>query len=378
MKLSPDPAVARLEAKVALMQKALFDAQSERELILQSTTWRVTSNLRRLVGALPGSRALRHLLGSRDRQEDRRAMPSAPLSGGAGPTGAQITRNDMLLSEVADSSLIIEIGPSYNPVAAKADGWNTRTLDHMTQQDLVKKYTGHPVNVNRIEEVDFIWREGPLSDAVPSALHGTFDAFIASHVIEHTPDLIAFLDSAAMLLKQEGLVILAVPDKRYCFDYFQPLTTTGQILEAHAERRSRHTRRLAFDHYAYMVHNGGTGAWGQKPLGRLNLPYPLESARDLFNSFEDDSNYIDLHAWRFSPSSFSLLLLELARLGETDWRVDRTTEARDCEFFAWLRRGGKEAATALSSDELAARRLMLLERTLMETREQVDWLLAGG
>jgi hypothetical protein len=58
--------------------------------------------------------------------------------------------------------------------------------------------------------------------------------------------------------------------------------------------------------------------------------------------------------------------------------VDRTTEARDCEFFAWLRRGGKEAATALSSDELAARRLMLLERTLMETREQVDGLLAGG
>ena len=95
-------------------------------------------------------------------------------------------------------------------------------------------------------------------------MHGTFDAFVASHVIEHTPDLIAFLDSAAALLKPEGVVVLAVPDKRYCFDYFQPLTTTGQIIESHSELRSRHNRRLAFDHLrtalrtALRVHGDNT------------------------------------------------------------------------------------------------------------------------
>ena len=171
--------------------------------------------------------------------------------------------------------------------------------------------------------------------------------------------------------------MLAIPDKRYCFDYFQPLTTTGQILEAHAERRHRHTRRLAFDHYAYLVHDCGAGAWGQHPLRALDLPYPLEEARRLFDAFESGSDYIDLHAWRFSPSSFELLLLELARLGETDWLVDSITEARGCEFYAWLRRGGKEVAKALSAEDLAQKRLLLLRRMLLETREQIDFMTAG-
>lgn len=288
------------------------------------------------------------------------------------------TRPQTLLAPVPRGGRIFEIGPSYNPIAAKAAGWDAYTLDYLTREALVAKYTGHPgIDVGRIEEVDYIWSGGALSDAVPPAMHGTFDAFVASHVIEHTPDLIAFLDSAATLLKPEGRVILAVPDKRYCFDYFQPLTTTGQIIEAHAERRSRHSPRFAFDQAAYSVEDGGTGAWGQRPSQGLRLVHSIEYARDLFASFETASNYVDMHAWRFSPASFELLLLELARLGETDWRVERTTEAVDCEFFAWLRRGGKAAAAALSNEALDARRLALLKRALLETRAQIDWLLAG-
>ena len=288
------------------------------------------------------------------------------------------TRSEILLAPVPRDGRIIEIGPSYSPIAPKSGGWDARTLDHLTREGLVAKYTGHPgVDAGRIEEVDYVWSGGPLSDAVPQAMHGTFDAFVASHVIEHTPDLIAFLDSATTLLKPEGVVVLAVPDKRYCFDYFQPLTTTGQVVEAHAERRSRHSRRLAFDHVAYAAGSGGNGTWGQHPLHGLQLLHPIEHARDLFASFGATSDYVDLHAWRFSPASFELLLLELARLGETDWRVERTTEAAGCEFFAWLRRDGNAMAAALSEEAFAARRLALLKRTLLETRAQIDWLLAG-
>ncbi len=71
------------------------------------------------------------------------------------------------------------------------------------------------------------------------------------------------------------------------------------------------------------------------------------------------------------------MLLELARLGETDWHIDRTTEAVGCEFFSWMRRGGKAAATALSDAELAGKRMTLLKRALLETRAQIDWLLAS-
>jgi SAM-dependent methyltransferase len=289
-----------------------------------------------------------------------------------------LTRAEILLAPVPRSAHIIEIGPSFNPIAPKSAGWNSASIDHLTREGLVAKYTAHPgVDVSLIEPVDFIWTGGPLSAAVPLAQHGSFDAFIASHVIEHTPDLIAFLDSAATLLKPEGVVILAIPDKRYCFDYFQPLTTTGELLEAHADRRSRHTRRLAFNQVAYEVTDGGTISWSQRPSQGIRFIQGLEDASDLFTTFENSLGYMDLHAWRFVPPSFELLLLELARLGKTDWRLESITPTEGCEFFAWLRRGGAALTAALSAEELAAQRMTLLKRMLLETQAQIDRLLEG-
>jgi SAM-dependent methyltransferase len=287
-------------------------------------------------------------------------------------------RAEILLAPLSPNAHIIEIGPSYNPIAPKTAGWKTKTLDHTTREALIAHYRGQPgVDVSRIEEVDFIWTSGCLTDAIPNALHATFDAFIASHVIEHAPDFIGFLEAAALLLKPEGVVVLAVPDKRYCFDYFQPLTTTGQLLAAHAERRSRHTRRIAFDHVAYAVRSGGLGAWGQQPMREMCFFHPIEEARKLFDSISANEKYVDLHAWRFTPASFELLLLELARMGETDWRVERITPPSGCEFFAWLRRGGAAMAASLTETEFAAKRLVLLKQTLLETKAQIDWLING-
>ena len=289
------------------------------------------------------------------------------------------SRADILLAPIARAARIIEIGPSFNPLAPRSAGWDTRVVDHLGRDGLVAKYRDHPhVDVSRIEAVDDVWTSGALSDAVPTALHGRFDALLASHVIEHTPDLLGFLASAETLLGADGIVVLAVPDKRYCFDYFQPLTTTGQVLQAAAEQRSRHTPQLVFDHFAYAVSDGGLGAWWQRPSEGLRLTHTLAQAIGLFDLLQRPGEYVDVHAWRFSPSSFELLLLDLAWLGRTDWRVERITGADGCEFFCWLRRGGRAAAAALGDTALSARRLALLKQTLIEGRAQIDWLLAGA
>jgi glycosyltransferase involved in cell wall biosynthesis len=293
--------------------------------------------------------------------KDRTTMP---------PPGR--SRAETLLAPLDRSARIIEIGPSYNPIAPKADGWNTCTIDHTTRANLVEKYRNHPVEVDRIEDVDCIWTSGSVADAVPSDLHGTFDAFIASHVIEHTTDLVGFLDAAATLLAPSGIVILAIPDKRYCFDYFRPLTTTGEVLAAHMASRNRHTRRIVFDHMAYAVMNGGACAWGQTPIQTIQFYHPIEEAYKAFSTVREDPDapYVDMHAWQFTPASFDLLLLELARLGETDWLVEQITPAIGCEFYVWLRRGGRTAAAALTPEELDRRRLALLEHLLLQAQEQ--------
>ncbi|MEI9970894.1 MAG: methyltransferase domain-containing protein [Ignavibacteriota bacterium] len=101
-------------------------------------------------------------------------------------------------------------------------------LDHATAEELKEKYRGaHPIE--RIEPVDYLWRGGPIESAIPSSEHGTFDAVIASHVLEHIPDPIGFFLSCAKLLTRGEFVALILPDKRAMFDFFKPLTATSGL-----------------------------------------------------------------------------------------------------------------------------------------------------
>jgi hypothetical protein len=288
-------------------------------------------------------------------------------------------RAEAMLGTVSRSAKLIEIGPSHNPALPKGDGWNVYTIDHATRAELIEKYANDPsVDIAKIEEVDYIWKGGSLADAVPLSEHGSFDGFIASHVIEHTTDLIAFLEAAQVLLKPLGCVGLAIPDKRYCFDYFQPLTTLGTVLDAHLARRSRHRVGAIFDHVAYAVGEGGNGAWSQHPVTRLSFLSDLDAARQTFEvATQPNGPYVDTHNWRFIPASFQLIMLELGWLGLTDWKIDRIKHTVGCEFFVQLRRGGTTWARRLSQQDLQSLRMRLLKKTLIEQRAQIDWLLAG-
>ena len=106
------------------------------------------------------------------------------------PVAPLADRSAKILAAIDPAMRILEIGPSFSPIAAKADGWQTRTVDHATKDDLIEKYCSDPnvADLSRIEDVDVIWTRGPLDAAVPRDLWGTFDACIASHVLEHMPD----------------------------------------------------------------------------------------------------------------------------------------------------------------------------------------------
>ena len=136
------------------------------------------------------------------------------------------------------------------------------TVDHDDRDGLVAKYADNPtVDTSGIEDVDYVWRGGSVLDVVPTAMHGTFDAFIASHVIEHTTDVVTFLKAAESLLRPDGVIILAVPDKRKCFDLFRPPSTTSSALVAYHERRSRHTAATHFDEAAFIANKESDTGW---------------------------------------------------------------------------------------------------------------------
>lgn len=48
-----------------------------------------------------------------------------------------IPRNKKILDGLSKEMLILEIGPSYSPVAEKKDGWKVKAIEHLTRAELI-------------------------------------------------------------------------------------------------------------------------------------------------------------------------------------------------------------------------------------------------
>ncbi len=145
-----------------------------------------------------------------------------------------MSREEKILRHIDKNGYGIEIGPSHNPIAAKKDGYKTHIIDHMSREQLIVKYEDHSVNLHNIEEVDFVWKGERYSELTGKTQY--YDWIIASHIIEHTPDFIGFLNDCDAILKDDGVISLVVPDKRYCFDHYRPITGISKIIDSHFQK----------------------------------------------------------------------------------------------------------------------------------------------
>lgn len=243
----------------------------------------------------------------------------------------------------------LEIGPSHSPLAPKAEGFNVEILDHASAQDLRTKYRNAGVDIDHIEDVDFVWRGEPLPETI--GRRGCYDWIIASHVIEHTPDLVGFLGDCQALLQESGRLILVVPDKRYCFDHFQSLTSTGDVLDAHQFGRTRPSPGRVFDHFANAVGKGRHRvlSWHRRAPGAMQLVHTLEGARDSWRHAQTDDAYVDVHNWRFTPESFRLIIDDLRDLGLLELGITDGPTGAGGEFCACLQRSSNRHGDRISN-----------------------------
>ena len=232
----------------------------------------------------------------------------------------------------------LEIGPSFNPLAPKAAGFAVDILDHADAATLRAKYRDAGVRLEHIEEVDYVWRGEPLSQTI--GRRGCYDWIIASHVIEHTPDLLGFLLECQALLRDNGRLILVLPDKRYCFDHFRSLTSTGEALDAHHLALVRPSPGRVFDHYANAVAKGGRRvlAWHRGAPGTLQFVHDLAGAGEAWRQAKAGDDYLDVHNWRFTPASFRLLIDDLHELGLLELGILDGPTGAGGEFCVCLQR----------------------------------------
>jgi SAM-dependent methyltransferase len=255
-------------------------------------------------------------------------------SEGRSPNGRSL-RETSVFHLIDKQGLGLEIGPSHNPLAPKKKGYNVHILDHASADELRAKYQDHGLNLENIEEVDFVWNGESIVELIGDTQ--CYDWIIASHVVEHIPDLISFLQQCQQLLKPNGFISLVVPDKRYCFDYFQPFSTTGVLLDAHQERRKRPSPGQVFDQFANASTSYGQIAWSAEQKKAADaLMHPLSRAVAYWHEANNNNDYIDVHCWRFTPESFALIITDINRLGLLNLSIQAQFPTSGCEFYVTL------------------------------------------
>lgn len=245
-------------------------------------------------------------------------------------------RKQIILRDLDPKGLGLEIGPSHNPVAPKKDGFRVHVMDHLSREGLVEKYKDHGVQLDNIEEVDFVWNGQSFKDLTGGERQ--YDWIIASHVIEHTPDLIGFLTECESILKPDGVLSLAIPDKRYCFDHFRPVTGLGKIIDAHLAKDTVHSPGNVAEYFMNVVSKDGSIAWHGDGPGEYRFLHGLKDAAWGMQVVQEQKAYLDIHAWCFVPSSFRLLVQDLHALGLIGLQETAHEPTIGHEFFVALSR----------------------------------------
>jgi len=264
----------------------------------------------------------------------------------------------------------IEIGPYFAPLVPKAQGWDVLALDVFPTDELRRKAAEDP-NIPRdrlsaIEAVDLVGPAHRLADLAEAAGHapGSLDFVLSSHNFEHLPDPVRFLQAAQRVLKPGGVVTMAVPDRRFCFDMLRPRTTLNAMLEAYLEERQQPSQRQCFEHMAetaIIAPAIGIPSYdvGADPLNGVTIQEQLEEgfARWRERLKAASVPYEDTHCWMFTPASAELLLRDLRFLGLVNLDVLSCGPTVGVEFVIHLRRPATEAPVPREAHYAERRRL---------------------
>jgi SAM-dependent methyltransferase len=236
--------------------------------------------------------------------------------------GGPMSRREKILSNLNVRTLDgLEIGALASPIVQPADG-RIIYVDHVDTKTLKDKYRHDPsVDSSKIVDVGAVWGAHTLQECLGSGRK--VDYVVASHVIEHVPDLITWLAEIRAILKPGGSLRLAIPDRRYTFDYLRVESRIHDVADAYLRKARSPLPRSIIEHCSLIRIVDCAQAWdGSLDVKSLrahsSTKVGLEQARDAVSN----GTYYDSHCWVFTPVSFAELCIEMAELELLEFSCD--------------------------------------------------------
>ena len=259
-------------------------------------------------------------------------------------------RRDSILRFADLSAPGIEIAPYISPLIPKRNHNNVFTLDVFSTTELLKRAENDPNVKNlsdNIEEVDFVGDACQIEQLVSKHEYfGDFQYIVSSHNFEHLPNPIKFLAGCEKALQPGGVLSMAIPDYRACFDHFRFPTRLSDWLFAYHNNIFQPDPETIFDFASnssrYIV-NGrpqvGCDISTDDPLGfRLTGDIRQQYKNYLIKKQQGNIDYEDAHCSAVSNLTFELLVGDLIRIGLIEFEILDISTVRGLEFYAHLRK----------------------------------------
>ncbi|ABD56256.1 methyltransferase domain-containing protein [Jannaschia sp. CCS1] len=281
-----------------------------------------------------------------------------------------MNRRQRLLQYIDRDKMGIEVAPYFTPLVPKADGFKVLTLD-VFDTDRLRENARQDAGISddgvaRIEPVDLVGDASSIADLVSASPHaGNIHYIVSSHNFEHLPNPLKFLRGCADLLSPGGVLSMAVPDGRACFDHFRMPTRLSDWLDAFHEDRTQPSAGTLFDYHAFHAAYMRDGqpavgcVWEVDDPCKFAPQENVQGALDLYHGArQPGADYRDAHCSVVFPETMRLMLADLIFLGLLDLEVIAVEPTQGLEFFIHLRKPVQPSVTETAA--FYARRKNLL------------------
>jgi hypothetical protein len=219
---------------------------------------------------------------------------------------------DKLIGHLNLAGRGVEIGPLNIPLLTKADG-EVYFVDHLDTAGLKEKYQ----TLSDIAPIDLPMVNDSLEETIrPIA---PIDYLVGSQVMEHVPNPIRWLQEIAEVMNDGGLVSLSLPDRRMTFDFFREESRPSEIVSAFLRDETVPNVQSVYDNQslatAVNMHWAIPGSLYPDEIvaarGAISPPVAAKNHLEL-TRIAQAGTYLDAHCWVFTPTSFLLIMAQLA------------------------------------------------------------------